>query len=177
MENVKLIDKQLLNLYGKTVDNKSKFRLVWSGGLLEQRHGTFTRYAGNVYLGEHTGRELCKKYSYIKDRFILERYAPEANSNPEIDSDGYEPLYVFQADNGDYLVPRLDVCQIYINAYLAIKNGEVQKKNAKMIETEDSEQFDKDVKEIEEALMANCSSPLMSQFHDGEAIIIHRKDN
>jgi hypothetical protein len=148
--------------------------VVWSEGLTEKRHGTFSNFFGTLWIGETVGIREAKKYAYVSERFIIEAYTPEAKSNPEIDSDGYEPIWVLSGPNGEYLPPELEPIKFIIETWIAAKTGKVHKKTAKEMDIEDKEAFDKDVKEIEEALEEHGSSTLMSQFHFGEAVHIHR---
>lgn len=175
MEDPKLINEALKTHYGLVGKTNPRFRVVWSEDLHEKRHGIHRKYLGPIYLGEHFGTELCKKYSYISEKWILEVYTPEALNNPEADTDGYEPVWVFADENNHYLPPNMEVCEFIIAAWDFAKSGGT-KKNDRILESEEKEAFDKDVKETEEQLQGTLSTPLMSKFHDKEAVIIHKKE-
>src|SRR4030067_2673742 len=126
MENVKRINKFLVEHCGYALDNKPRFRLVWSEDLLETRKGLFSELA--VF------EEIRKvpKYSFVKDRWILEIYTlayPEIfgraivhKKDVVFDSDGYEPLRGFQTRKGEYLRPDLEVCKIICDGWSALVN-------------------------------------------------------
>lgn len=174
MEDPKLINEVLLSKYGRTINNSQRYRLVWSEDLNEKRHGVHKKYHGPIYLGEHYGVELCKKYSYISEKWILEVYTPEALANKEIDSDGYEPIWVLQDSEMHYLPPNLEVCEMIITAYEFAKSGR-NRKTEKQLANEEKEKFDKEVKDTEEILEGTGSSPLMSQLHDGSAVTVNKE--
>lgn len=173
MEDPKLINETLLMEFGKVNDHQ-KFRLVWSEDLNEKRHGIHRKYHGPIYLGESYGVELCKKYSYISEKWVLEVYSPESLLNKEIDSDGYEPVWTLQDDQGHYLPPNLEFCEFIAKAWEFGKSGKAHK-TEKQLASEEVEKFNKEVKEGEEILEEKGSSPLMSQLHDGSAVTVNKE--
>jgi hypothetical protein len=66
MENVKLINKYLERAYGKALDGKPKFRVAWSEDMTEVRRGMHHKLAIKETI------ERVPKYSFLKDRWILE---------------------------------------------------------------------------------------------------------
>lgn len=175
MEDPKLINEALKTQFGESVKGKPKFRVVWSEDLHEKRHGIHRKYHGPLYLGEYYGVEECKKYSYLNEKWVLEVYTPESLNNREADTDGYEPIWVLQDDKGHYLPPNLEFCLFIIDAWLFAKGGHTRK-NDSILETEEKESFDKEVKDSEKQLEETSSSPLMGKFHDKEAIIVHKDE-
>lgn len=109
MEEAKVVSKLLSENFPKTFDGRPLFRLVWSEDMTEVRKGAFSDYYGDIFLREVTEVRKVKKYDFIKDRYILERlYIGKADPTGELvqaESGSYEPVFVFQRPNGDYLKP------------------------------------------------------------------------
>jgi hypothetical protein len=178
MENVKVINKRLLELYGTALDGSPRFRLVWSDSLTEKRFGTFEKFTeGGIFLGrEENVVKECKKYEYIKERWILEAYMPEQRTNPEIRAgDSYEPLFVFWKKDRSYLKPAWFAIEYIIQRYLWAMSGEVPRRNEAMDRKEDEEALEKETQDFVDYLESE-SSNMMNQFRHGEAVLIHRGD-
>jgi hypothetical protein len=152
------LNKRLREVYGLTIDGNNRFRVVWSENSYEKRLGDFGK-------GFEEVKEV-KKYSYLSDRYILEAYIPEAKANPEINnSDGFEPIYVFQTKDGQFLEPVEWACEFAIKCWLT----EVQKKTDAQLRNEDLEKEAKEVEKIKDAL--DTSSVDQMKFRYGEAVI------
>lgn len=186
MELVKQINKFLTNNYGFGLDGKPKFRLVWSDELFEVRKGIFERYSGSIYLGTFEGIQKVPKYSYIKERWILEVYTkafpdifgPSIKHKSEIvmESDGYEPLRVFQNKKREYLPPRLDVCKIICDGFSELISRPAGRRlTEKQAFGNEIAEIDAETTHFFELLNAEDST-VMNQFHDKEAIILPGKD-
>lgn len=153
------LNARLREVYGLTIDGNNRFRVVWSENTFEKRFSEF----GN---GQLEVREV-KKYSYLTNRYILEAYMPEAKANPEINnSDGFEPIYVFQTKSGEFLEPVEWACEFAIKCWLA----EVEKKTDQQLKNEDKEKEEKEVERIKDAL--DTSSVDQMKFRYGEAVIL-----
>ena len=173
MENISLINKKLKSLYGTEYDGKVKFRLVWSEGLTEKRIGRVDRYTPNgIYLGTDEGLHECKKYAYIKDRWILENYNTAYRANPEVAvSDGYEPIFVFEK-KGEYLKPYLWACEMLINS---LRNPERVHRTEKMDYNEEESKKLKEQAEYFDFLTAEGTSELGAKFTEGSAVFTPEK--
>lgn len=108
-ENVEVnrINKRLLRDH-KTIDNKPIFRIVWSESIFENRFGTFNDFTNSgLFIRQVTETRRTKKYNYIKERWILEKWAPgnlTANrETPDAINGDYIPVYVFENGKGEYL--------------------------------------------------------------------------
>lgn len=93
-------------MYGTELDGRPRYRLIWSEEATEHRRGVHREFHGKIFLREWVGVKECKKYAYLKDRWVLEKlmFFPVA----EIVDSGkghYEPVWVFQKDDGSYLKP------------------------------------------------------------------------
>ena len=113
------MDKEYLDLkleatYGRDLDNRPKFRIVWSNDCVEKRFGEFTDVSDNgIFL--RTVREVreVRKYPWL-DRWMLEKTVPFREMsipNPELHitevvySDGYECIWKFEHTDGTYQEP------------------------------------------------------------------------
>jgi len=109
-EELKKINTYLADKYGRLHD-KPRFRLIWSTDEFEIRKSTFAYEYDGLDLGTVEDTRKVPKYSYAKDRYVLEeitytRYVPAELVEQEPVS--YEPLWVFwTGDAGDYQEPDL----------------------------------------------------------------------
>lgn len=123
-ETIDTINNQLRSIYSIDIaSGKPIFRIIWSNDELETRVGTWTDFdASNNPIRTVTEGRLVPKYIQDKDRYILERLVAVPDQN--LDELGgakvsYEPLWVFKnVDSGEYLAPRIDICQFIINTVL-----------------------------------------------------------
>lgn len=179
MENIKYINKYLESTYGRAQDNKPKFRVAWSEDLYEVRKGLFSELA----VFEEVKK--VRKYTYFKDRWVLEIYTlayPEvfgraiAQKNEIVMSgDGYESLRVFQTRKGEYLKPDLEVCKIICDGFVELVNRpEGRRLTAKQADYNDKKKMEEESAKFFEILSGDDST-LIQQFHDKEAVIIHKE--
>lgn len=106
--NVRSINRRLKQKYGLSPTDEPNYRVVFSDNEFEMRKGDFDIYHRDIFLRtEHTTRKV-KKYSYIKSKFLIEKWVPAMlNPNTEEikDYNNYEPMYVFEDKDGNYLRP------------------------------------------------------------------------
>lgn len=99
------INKWLEENYGKTVDGKPLFRLIWSTGITEHRHSEFTDFLGDIIIRTVRETREVLKYPFAQNRWILERIK-EVNSTARelgLQTDlqySYEEVYIFQDSEG-----------------------------------------------------------------------------
>ena len=107
MEYYKLINKNLVQQYGKDINNRPMYRLVQNYNLTEKRFETVVIYGVEV---KNQIPIEAPKYNYIEDGFwILEKLFN--TNNPEIAANfSYEPLWVFKTKEGNYQAPILRAC-------------------------------------------------------------------
>ena len=108
-----LVARSGLNLF-----NKPLYKLVWSTSELELRHGTFREFHDDVFIREVTETRWTRKYWYINDRFILERWIPPelcaTKELPDSSQGSYEPIYTFEDGDRLYLEPNIKVLDFII---------------------------------------------------------------
>lgn len=102
-----------LNLFQKPL-----YKLVWSTSELELRHGTFREFHDDIFIREVTETRWTRKYWYINDRWVLERWIPAELANmkelPGSTQGSYEPIYTFEDGNRLYLEPNIKVLDFII---------------------------------------------------------------
>lgn len=102
-----------LNLFEKPV-----YKLVWSTNELELRHGTFREFHDDVFIREITETRWTRKYWYINDRWVLERWIPPelcaTSELPASNQGSYEPIYTFEDGDRLYLEPNIKVLDFII---------------------------------------------------------------
>jgi len=156
---IKKMNKMLILHYGNDLDSHPRFRLSWSEDLLEKRkkndaEGSF---------------ELLKKYSYIKDRWILEVHTPQQELlNDVISSDHYEPLWLYTANKGEYYCPKWDDLALLVTSFI-----EQVVKPHKMNDEQMKKEAEEKVKEAEDEVFDRLqqeNSFLSHQIHGREAV-------
>lgn len=106
---------------GLATDGKSPlYKLVWSNSELELRHGTFREFHDDVFIREVTETRWTRKYWYINERWILERWIPPelVASNKELvlaSQGSYEPIYTFEDSKRFYLEPNIKVLNFILD--------------------------------------------------------------
>lgn len=117
MTDVEIINQRLLS-FGKTLNNRPKWRVVWSDDQLEKRTGIFNEFVTGIFIRTKVGTFEVPKYPYIKERWILERYVPpEYSYNPEIPDSrngSYEPLFPFEDGDGNPLPLNIKACEFIV---------------------------------------------------------------
>lgn len=151
-EDINLINVQLIDKYGITLDGKPKFRIVWSENELEHRK---TSYRNGIVLIHPEIVEL-KKYNYLKDRWILERWVAHSSTAELVTTEGgsYEAVWAFQGPNHEYIRPVWRAVEILVAA--AEGNLDYEKLTPKDFELMESQAFDKEVEEFEDQLAENA---------------------
>lgn len=120
MADLLVINRRLKEYFGSDLTGKQHYRVVWSENLLEKRLGKFSDFYGDIFVRQQTEVREVPKYGYIKNRHILEKLVHfDRMKVPElIESDSYEPLYVFQDKDGKSLPVNYQVCQKIIHTLL-----------------------------------------------------------
>lgn len=104
MQDVDAINEKLLLYYGRELDGRPRYRVVWSTNQLEKRKGEFNEFYGSIYLRTFYGVKEVPKYPFDRDRWIVEKLF--YINNPELFSNrpgSYEPVYVLKGPNGEFL--------------------------------------------------------------------------
>jgi hypothetical protein len=119
MTEVELINKELEAKY-TDITGRVMYRLVWSDKIFEHRYGTYRDFTpSGLFIREVTETRLTRKYNYIKERWILEKWAPgnltAHKETPDAINGDYIPVYVFETGKGDYLVPTMKVVQLILD--------------------------------------------------------------
>ena len=153
--------------------DKPLFKLVWSNDERELRIGTYNTFDihGN-FIKQETKPENSLKYSWIKERWILEQWAPpEVCLNPELPDSingSFEPIYVFEDKFGRALPLNGRVVEIIINRIMQPSTSEMFKRS---LYKNQKEQKEAEQDKLVESILSD-EGPLVSQFHDGTAIIM-----
>lgn len=168
-DNVRIMNKTLEQLYGYARGNNPLYRVTWANNETEVRFGTFNDFHGEIFIRQVRERRTVQKYWWCKDNWIIERYV----SLPGVE--GYEVIWVLWGPNQEPLPPRWDVISeiVYVNYH----------GHGRLILPTDQRQSDNEHERAVKAeaapmreILDNESSPLMSAFHEGSAVIIRRQD-
>lgn len=136
MSNELVINQWLKDNYGQTVDSKAIFRLVWSTGLTEKRFGEYEEYTDSgIFLRSFKGVREVLKYPFAQNRWVLEKIELLPENSDIIAKFSYEPFYVFQKKNGEFLPLDRDIIQIAITCFLnKTQTSRLQKEEEKLVE-------------------------------------------
>jgi hypothetical protein len=131
-------------------DSRPLYKLVWSTSEIELRHGTFREFHDDVFIREVTETRWTKKYWYINDRWILERWIPPGlvatKELPNSVNGSYEPIYTFEDGDRLYLTPNIKVLDFIIT--MAEKPHHITKEELMQ------ELIDKEEKEVQHIMEA-----------------------
>lgn len=170
MENtglIKIINKWL-SKQGKSAALDPLFRLVWSNNEIELRHGTFNDFYGNLFIRQVTEVRETKKYPYIRDRWVLERFVPPeqafCSELPNSINGSYEPFFVFESKSGIYLQPTLKVVEFIVSAANRMQSEKITpQERLNMLER-------KEDREIADFMDQIDTSPIQNALHMKEAV-------
>lgn len=161
------INKKLKQLFGGI---PTTYRVVFSENEFEKRLGEFNLFSGSIYLRTEKTCKECLKYPYIKSKFLIEKFTSpnmiRVKELPESNNGSYEPLYVFEDKDGNFLEPNLKaaimVCHANQNPV-----GYWERK-AQL----DKEEQDEQKREYEAVYFGRDESNITHALHFGEAIVV-----
>lgn len=171
MEDIKRLNKKLDETYGRSVDGRPIFRIVWSDSQTEKRVGTFREYIGPIFLREETKLAERKKYPDIKSRWILEKLIfPPAPYCYELDliNGSYEPIWTFEGKGGIFVKPEWWACEQLCKFAIY---GPERRLTASELEDIDQKAFEKEVQHNLDVLEDH--DPLIPNLiRAGEGIVV-----
>lgn len=150
--DVDLINKTIkangTNEYGDPL-----FRVVFSDDQVERRLGNFTDTHGGLFVRQVTEVREVRKYPWIKEKWILERWASgELAAHKdlrEVKNGVYICVYVFQDPKQEYLPPLLKVAEIVINNLLnPRRQAEALQEDQKVWDKKEEDELNKIEEEI-----------------------------
>jgi hypothetical protein len=104
MNDVDVINQRLEDYYGREIDGRAHYRVVWSTSQIETRIGEFNEFYGSIYLRTFKGVKQLPKYPFDKDRWVVEKLMYIRNDEILADKPGsYEPFYVCKGPDGEFL--------------------------------------------------------------------------
>lgn len=118
--DLEVMNNQLATQFGiDTLSGRAIWRLVWSNDEFEKRFGEFEDRDSNGSIIRRVSevREVPKYRQWNPDKYILERLVivPDHQRQELAGAvQSYEPIHTMMDRNGEFLPPRLDVCQIVI---------------------------------------------------------------
>lgn len=187
-ESIESINNQLIELFGiDTVTGDPIWRVVFSEDQFEKRYGEYTDYTSSgLYLSTvREVREVPKYRQWIREKYVLERLVViPLTDMPELPTTkiSYEPIFVFEGINDNYLPPKLDVAKFVIDSIYAAQYGTKNLARYKDPETDQEAHLEIRKKEIEGIMeyLYGDESNLMGQTLSrnqggGEAVVVPNK--
>jgi hypothetical protein len=156
-----------LKTQGLTPFGEPIFRLIWSDESFEYRRGTFNDFYESIYLRTVTETRKVPKYNYIFERWVLEIWSPATSPElPEsLERGSYEPFFVFEDKDGNYLPPAFKAVQFIINASQQVRSTPLTR--ASDLITEASLKEDKEVQHFMDQI---DTSPISNALHMREGL-------
>jgi hypothetical protein len=167
-EEINILNKRLKDFFGRFENGESNWRIVWSDDQLEKQLTEFT--AEGFELPYKTLREV-KKYPWIQGKYVLERLVPvpASNAGDLTTKLSYEPIWVFEDNNGFPLPPIWDACKLLIETLL---DQTLYKKGPYKIaegEGNTTEEIEARVEKLEKILYGN-ETEIGDRLARGEAV-------
>jgi hypothetical protein len=98
------INERLELYYGRELDGRARYRVVWSTHQFEKRQGEFNEFYGQIFLRTFVGIKELPKYPYDQDRWVIEKLFYIRNTEIIAERPGsYEPFYIFKGPAGEFL--------------------------------------------------------------------------
>jgi hypothetical protein len=165
-EPIEWINEKLKEKYGCKFGNEPEFRVVFSDDQLEKRLTDFDDRGNQLIYPEV--RLLPKYRQYIRSKYILERMIPIPENSELTVRVGYEPAWVFQDKNQNYLPPFLEGCEYVIDAMRSAidKAGTFTKYKDKNISEEERQAS---IKKVEDELFGN-ETDMTDDLHSGAGV-------
>ena len=166
-ESIESINKKLSEEFGTEFGNAPKFRVVFSEDQYEKRMTSYT--AEGLELAVPEVRLLPKYKQWIREKFILERLVPVVGETDLVTKISYEPAWVFQDKNGNYLPPFFEGCRFVVES-LFEKMGITGHARYKDKNTTKEERR-VELKKVEDQLFGNETN-LCDDLHYGSGIVV-----
>lgn len=120
------INKVLADQYGIDSDTgRAVYRIAYCDDQFEKRHGTWTDVTSEgIFVRQVTETRETQKYPWLKDRYILENLVlltDDQMGELPVSRFSYEPIWIFEDKEQNYLPPALLPCQFVIDTILAVK--------------------------------------------------------
>lgn len=173
LESIETLNERLINIFGK-FNGQPKFRIVWSEDQYEKR---LTKYSKEgLELLQPQMVELPKYKQWIHNKYILEQLVPvPENQLHELTTAlSYEPLWVFEDNQGNALPPKWQAIHLLIhNLYAQMDSSSVKYKDPEATPEGAIEEREKRLAAIQEQLFGNESNTTDALAHN-QAVIVPR---
>lgn len=167
MTEVELINKNLKKLHGTDFTDRPIFRVVWAPSQTEKRVGEFNEFYGSIFVRTSFGMHERKKYPWVGERWVLEKLVTaRVDWLPESANGHYEPIWVFEDSEKNYLAPKWFAIEFLLNQLMnktILTPGDMRR--------DDEDKFQKEIEYFEDVISEH-TSPLMSALHAREAVVV-----
>ncbi len=167
-ESIESINEKLLIEFGTEFGDTPRFRVVFSEDQYEKRWTEFTDEGFELL---HPEVRLLPKYKqFIREKYILERLVPVVGETDLLTKISYEPAWVFQDKNGNYLPPFFEGCRYVIDSmYQAIGRANTfTKYKDKNVSAEERAA---ELKKVEDQLFGN-ETDMTDALHYGSGVTV-----
>ena len=177
VEPIENLNNRLVSHFGiDTNTSQPMWRIVWSEDQFEKRMMDVTDSGIALLIPEI--REVPKYRQWIQEKYVLENLVvvPEVNKKELADIKvSYEPIFVFQDGDGNYLPPHWDVCKLVIDTLLTAKGNHGNQLAKYKINPEDEvAKTEARIKKLEEHLYGD-KTPTSDALHYREGVVVPNK--
>ena len=170
-EKIEDINTKLVEEFGKELDGRPRFRVVFSEDQYEKR---LTGYTDEGFeLPQPEVRRLPKYKQWVHQKYILEHLIPLPESSELVEKMDYEPIWTFQDKHCNYLPPFFDGCKFVIESMLMAmgRRDTFVRYRDKNVSKEEHEAH---IKKVEDELFGN-ETDLCDDLHYGSGIVVPGK--
>ena len=170
-ESIESINEKLLSEFGKDLDGRARFRVVFSEDQYEKR---LTEYTDEGFLlARPEVRKLPKYKQWIHQKYILEHLIPLPEGSDLTEKMDYEPIWTFQDKSGNYLPPFFDGCKFVIESMLMAmgRRDTFVRYRDKNVSKEEHEAH---LQKVQDELFGN-ETDLCDDLHYGSGIVVPEK--
>lgn len=138
---------------------------------MELRKGEFNEYYGNLFLRTIRDVRWVRKYSYLRDRWILERWYPPSvaydSELPNSTQGSYEPIFVYEDKHQNPLPVTFKTLEYIVGAFERPRVSKEQRELEMMNQLKLAEE-----REVQEFMDMIDTSVIQSQLHMKEGIVV-----
>lgn len=167
-EPIEEINKKLIYEFGREWNGEPRFRVVFSDDQYEKRWTQFTDEGFELL--EPEVRVLPKYKQWVQQKYVLERYVPVTGETDLIDKISYEPAWVFQDKNGNYLPPFYEGCKLVIESLLSAMGRKDTFTKYKDKNVSQEERL-AEIKKVEDELFGN-ETEVTDALHYGSGVTV-----
>lgn len=174
-EDLDILNKRLVDIYGISFNDLPHFRVIWSDDELELRQMNYTD-DGRFLLPQPVVKQVPKYKQWVQHKYILEglKEIPQYTETDLVSKLSYEPVWVFEDKHGNALFPKWEAIHFVLDALQqSARAGYTKYKDPEVNETLEQKKIRIDG--IVEELFGNETDTGTALAHK-EAVVVPNKE-